>query len=434
METNRHFAGIGRETGVSGQNLQHFMSASPWSGQAVCQQVQAELKATPELVRGGVWLVDESAEEKASAKSAGAGRQYKGRLGKVEMSQVGVLLSYVNLKVAQGFWSWIDGRLFLPEAWFGADQKALGKRLGIPKGLGFKTKVELAWELIEAAIIHGVPFEIVGFDTLYGRSGWLRAQLRNAGALYRAEVPVDTELYLEKPLLGIPERLSKCGRPPSKVQVLSGEAVRVDSLRSQVPWQNLRLRTTERGELCDPFAARRVWTVYEGEAVEEWLVLRRETNGKYSYALCNAPADKPLEHLAEWKCQRYFIERSNQEAKSELGWDELQAQKYPAWEHHLALTVLASWFVAQTKFEWARDYPRDPKLLQHLGTDQLPALSVANVRLLLRAVMPLQRLSVKQATDLTIEHLLNRARSRKSRLKKQRLAKEPVAYHGLAQM
>jgi hypothetical protein len=59
-------------------------------------------------------------------------------------------------------------------------------------------------------------------------------------------------------------------------------------LRAQVPWQNLRLRTTERGELCDPFAARPVWTVYEGEAVEEWLVLRREANGKYSYALCNA--------------------------------------------------------------------------------------------------------------------------------------------------
>ena len=64
--------------------------------------------------------------------------------------------------------------------------------------------------------------------------------------------------------------------------------------------------------------------------MEEWLGLRRETNGKYSYALGNAPADKPLEHLAQWKCQRYFIERSNQEAKSELGWDELQAQTYPA--------------------------------------------------------------------------------------------------------
>src|ERR671915_115264 len=97
--------------------------------------------------------------------------------------------------------------------------------------------------------------------------------------------------------------------------------------------------------------------------------------------------------------ERYFIERSNQEAKSELGWDELQAHKYRAWEHRLALTILASWFVAQTKFEWARDYPRDPALLQRLEPDQLPALSVANVRLFLRAVMPLQRLNVKQATD-----------------------------------
>jgi predicted Co/Zn/Cd cation transporter (cation efflux family) len=141
----------------------------------------------------------------------------------------------------------------------------------------------------------------------------------------------------------------------------------------------------------------------------------------------NASCDTSLEQLAWWKCQRYFIERSNQDAKSELGWDELQAQKYRAWEHHLALTVLASWFVAQTKYEWARNYVRDPALLQRMQTDVLPALSVANVRTLLRAVMPLRQMSEAQATDLVIEHLLNRARSRKSRLKKQRLVKRTVA-------
>jgi hypothetical protein len=68
----------------------------------------------------------------------------------------------------------------------------------------------------------------------------------------------------------------------------------------------------------------------------------------------------------------------------------VRAQKYRAWEHHLALTVLASWFVAQTKFEWAQDYSRDPALLGQFKTDVLPALSVANVRKLLRAVMPLK--------------------------------------------
>ena len=86
--------------------------------------------------------------------------------------------------------------------------------------------------------------------------------------------------------------------------------------------------------------------------------------------------------------------------------------------------MLASWFVAQTKYEWAQSYPRDPELLAQWKPDVLPTLSVANFRELLRAVMPLKRLSVTEATDLVIEHLTNRTRSRQSRLKKQRLIKE----------
>jgi SRSO17 transposase len=389
--------------------------------------VQEELKATPELTTGGVLLIDESADEKAGDKSAGAGRQYNGRLGKVEMSQVAVLLSYLNLRVAQGFWSWIDGVLFLPEGWFGDNHQKLRQRLGVPQEVSFKTKVELAWELIERALAAGLPFELVGFDCLYGRSSELRAKVRQAGKLYMAEVPADTQVYLDKPVLGVPARQSQRGRKPSAIQVLAGEAMRVDSLREKVPWHAVQVRATDRGTLCDPFAVRRVWTVQAGEAAEDWLVMREEADGKHSYALCNASRETSLEQLAWWKCQRYFIERSNQDAKSELGWDELQAQKYRAWEHHLALTVLASWFVAQTKYEWAREYGRDPGLLQELETDVLPALSVANVRTLLRAVMPLRQMSEAQATELVIEHLLNRARSRKSRLKKQRLIKRTVA-------
>ena len=51
------------------------------------RQVQAEIAATPALQQGGVLLLDESADEKASAKSVGAARQYNGPLGKVERSR-----------------------------------------------------------------------------------------------------------------------------------------------------------------------------------------------------------------------------------------------------------------------------------------------------------------------------------------------------------
>ena len=43
---------------------------------------------------------------------------------------------------------------------------------------------------------------------------------------------------------------------------------------------------------------------------------------------------------------------------------------------------------------------------------------MANVRSLLRAVMPLEQLNTEQAVDQVIEHLVNRTQSRKSRMKK----------------
>jgi hypothetical protein len=57
--------------------------------------------------------------------------------------------------------------------------------------------------------------------------------------------------------------------------------------------------------------------------------------------------------------RRYFVERTFQDAKSELGWAESAARKYRAWEHHPALTAAALWFVAQTKLEWESEYGRD---------------------------------------------------------------------------
>ena len=69
------------------------------------------------------------------------------------------------------------------------------------------------------------------------------------------------------------------------------------------------------------------WTVSIGPAIQEWLVIRQESDGKYTYAFSNAQEDTELSQLVWWKCQRYFIERANIDAKSELGWDELQAQK-----------------------------------------------------------------------------------------------------------
>jgi len=56
--------------------------------------------------------------------------------------------------------------------------------------------------------------------------------------------------------------------------------------------------------------------------------------------------------------------------------------------------------VAETKLDWARDHPRDPSLLTDLAIDRLPDLSVANVRAMLRAAMPLPDLTADRAVAL----------------------------------
>ena len=429
MDTDRTFANIARrviDPRDDGQNLQQFMSDSPWSAQAVVRQVQTEMAATPTLSTGGVLLLDESADEKAGAKSAGAARQYNRRLGKIEMSQVGTFLAFAKGTV----WTWVDGELFLPQHWFTPAQADLRRRLGIPAECRFATKIELGWRMIQRVLASAVPFEAVLCDDLYGRSRWLRGRLDAAALIYMADVPTDTLVFLTKPEMGVPAvARGRRGRPPTRQQVLNPvRPVEVRTLVQQAAttFRPYRVRDTERGVLDDPFAVRRVWTIRDGTLAEEWLVIRHEERTRYSYALSNAPPTTPLERLVNWKCLRYGIECANQEAKSDIGWDDLQAQKYVAWEHHLALTILATWFIAHTRLEWAERYARDTALAQQLAVESLPALSVANVRELLQAVMPLQQLSPEQALQVVVQHLVNRSRSTASRLRAQRRDRGPT--------
>jgi SRSO17 transposase len=253
-------------------------------------------------------------------------------------------------------------------------------------------------------------------DDLYGRNTVLRQRLQEAGIEYYGDVPATTVVYLTKPQV-IYEQ-SRRGKKEKRV-IVADQRREVRDLVSSPDLEraNLTLRPSERGMLQAEFARCRVWVLYDDTPRQEWLLIRRSAQ-QTTYVLSNAHPDTSLATMAWRKSHRYFIERSNQDAKSELGWDEFQATKYQAWQHQLALTILASWFVAETRLDWLARFSRDPDLLAHYETDVLPLLSVANVRELLRAAMPLPQLTTQQAIDLVVEHLVNRTRSRRSRLRK----------------
>ena len=413
LPSDRTIANISRTAGVPEQNMQHYISQSPWSGPGMLKHIRTQIVSHPHFEQGSVLILDESADAKAGKVSAGVKRQYNGRLGKVDLCQVGVFLSIAK----DGMNCWIDGALFFPEDWFTDEYAKMRRKVGIPKEQTFATKIELGWQLIERAKEEGVSFVALDCDEFYGRSFSFRQQMDESGIEYYADIPANTKVYLSRPTIGIPNHPR--GRKATKERVLSPDSIRVNQLRNHAKalWHSVTIRPTERGMLTADFARVRVWLVNDDDFTvrEEWLLIRRDDK-KHTYSLSNAPMLTSLKTMASRKTQRYFIERSNQDAKSEFGWDEFQATKVRAWEHQLTFTILAQWFITQTRLDWAEQCEADPDLLRHYEVTILPALSVANVRSLLRAALPLPQLSPLEAAVLVVKHLDNRTRSRKSRM------------------
>lgn len=422
MEDARNYANIERRLrGGDGQGLQQFMTDSPWSGQKVFCQIQLDIIKEPALRQGGILILDESADAKAGRHSVGAARQHNGRLGKVDMCQVATNLAFYH--PATRVWTLADGELFIPKVWFTKAYADLREKVGLPSDRVFETKPQLGLKMIRRVQEQGLPFERVACDDLYGRGRGFRAALDSDGIQYAAEVPSNTRIYLKPPRVGVPRKRKRSGRVPTGRRVLSRHRpreVRALARSSHTEWRRVQVRHTERGVLEADFAVRQVWTLTEDMRVRaEWLVIRRDLDGRLTFVLLNDQPDTPAGVLIRASCQRYFVERTYQDAKSELGWDDFQARKYRAWEHHMALTAAALWFVAGVKLGWQRTYARDPELLRQLEIEVLPALSTANVRDLLQAALPLPQLTPQQARQLVATHLVHRARSTSSRLKHQ---------------
>lgn len=400
LEDARNFANIERrlEPGRDGQQLQQFMTDSPWSAQSVYERIQEDIRQDAHFQEGGVLLVDETADAKAGECSAGAARQHNGRLGKVDLCQVATCLSYVH--PASGVWTLVDDELFLPEHWFSPEYADWREEVGVPAERTFQTKPQLGLAMIERAVQRGLPFERVAADDLYGRNRAFRAGLGQL--LYALQVPLNTPICLSP-------------RARKLFPVLDV------ALWHKTPWRRLEGGPTERGMLRAELVGLRVWTPDpQGQLEELWLVVRRDPDGKLTFTLLNDPPGTDWNTLIQASGQRHLVERVIEDGKFELGWDDFCARKYRAWEHHVALTAAARWFIAQVKLGWKERYQRDPRLKKIFQLEVLPALTMANVRDLLTAALPLPRLGPALARKLVAKHLVNRARSTSSRLKKQR--------------
>jgi len=274
-----------------------------------------------------------------------------------------------------------------------------------------------------------------GADTWYGRDASLRDHIAAKGKWYMMSIPCDTNVYLEEPQIGVPETpVGQRGPRYRNEQVLRGDSLPVTQVARQVAFEPVSIREGERGLLVYEHAFVEVWTLreearedaegksYTGlKAVKELLVMRKDTPSKTSYSLSNAPITTDTGTLAQWKANRYFVERTLQDTKTEAGWDDLSSSKYRAYMHTLAIDALALWFVARVKLQMRPRQASAVTVQEVLGVRRLPELSFATIRDLLLTVFPLKTLTKEEAVELVTNKLMGRVKSTRSRLKGTRM-------------
>ena len=295
----------------------------------------------------GTLIVDESGFPKCGDKSVGVARQYCGATGKIDNCQVAVFLAYASA----GGHTLLDERLYLPEdEW--AQDAARREEAGVPEGVVFRTKPELASELIRSVgprIRHGW----VTFDEGYGKDPEFLSGLEELGERYIGEVPKTCRGWLHRPEVEEPRAGQRGGRPRSKPRVAPGqpEPQTAEAIAAALPagaWTRLHFREGTKGIQVAHFAAVRF--VVERDDLpgpELWMVIERSCDQApyVKYYLSNASRDCPLLEMAQAGHNRWPIEDCFLRGKQEVGLDDYEVRGWRGFHHHMTLVMLAMWFL-----------------------------------------------------------------------------------------
>lgn len=320
------------------QNVQQFISDSPWDERPVYDAIALRANARLGGRADSCLIIDESAHTKKGTLSVGVARQYNGRLGKQDNCQVGVY-SALNCGTHTAI---IGTRLYLPDEW--VQDKARCLKVGVPEAaITARSKIDHAAELIDQAVEQGVDFACIVFDAFYGRDSALRDRIHQAGLIYCAEVPANINVFTHRP-----EEQDRAKQ--TKADALSVSELAAQMIKNTRERVRVNLREGERGMVQAEVWAQRVWVwPAGGESREQWLLVRRLSDGEIKTCLCNAPATTTIKRMAQWQAARFQIERAFQDAKSHLGMSDYQSRGWRAWQHHMVLVAMALVFVTEER-------------------------------------------------------------------------------------
>jgi SRSO17 transposase len=312
--------------------------------------------------------------------SVGASRQYLGRLGKVDNGQVAVFGVLAKGRFATA----IDSRLYLPKEWTEDAERC--NKAGIPESERvFKTKSQLALEIVEQARRNGVRFGWVGADAGYGSGPDFLFALADAGHTFLIDIHKSFVIYELDRQLRIQEPSSKGHK--ARPLVTAHESLSVEEFVqscSAKDWRLYNVRQTTRGSLKLRVLRKRVyvWDKQSGQGRRYELLVTENLDGQdRTYSLTNQKPSTSTQRLSWMQRQRYWVERCFEDGKSQCGMADYQVRLWKAWHHHMALVMMAMLFMLSERL--------------HMK-EQCPLLSCADIERLLAAFLPRRDASPEQ--------------------------------------
>jgi SRSO17 transposase len=307
--------------------VQHLLARADWDADAVRDDLLGYVRehlGDPD----GVLVVDETGFLKKGTKSCGVARQYSGTAGRIENCQVGVFLGYA----AKNGRALVDRALYLPKEWAGAADRR--KEAGVPKAVGFATKIVLARRMIDRAVAAGLGAKWVTADAVYGSDYHFRTTAEGHGLGYVVGVRSDFAVWA------------------------GFRQVRVGTLLAGVPadaWHRLSCGDGAKGPRVYDWALSRTNSP-EPDEYARWVLIRRSVSDptEVAYFACGGPPTTTLSELVRVAGARWAIEDLFELAKGDCGLDEYEVRGWTGWHRHITLSLLALAVVAVIRSRAAR--------------------------------------------------------------------------------
>jgi SRSO17 transposase len=293
--------------------MQRLLERAAWDAFAAMRAVREFAVAGLGKPGGTVLIVDESGQEKAGEHTAGVQRQYLGCAGRVAN---GVNVVYASYAAAAGH-AVISARLYVPAGWAGDRQRR--RAAGVPDGLEFKTKPQLAIEMLDEITAEGFCPPWVTGDEVYGRDAKLRARCEAHRTGYVMKIPCSFRITLP-----------------------TGQKMRADHAARLVPataWQTASAGAGSKGERDYD------WAWLATASPRHHLLIRRSlaNPADRAYFSCHVPAGRPCSFttLVRVAGRRWPVEEDFRFGKSHFGLADSQVRHYTPICRHLALAMAA---------------------------------------------------------------------------------------------